>query len=534
MSTCTIEAAQLAQALADGQELALIDVSEPGVFGEGHALLAVNLPFSRLELDISTRVPHLATRIVLIAPDNVIGERAAAALRREGYTDVAYLRDGIHAWAALGQPVFQGVNVPSKAFAEVVEQTFHTPEITASELDRLLREKADVIVLDSRTVEEHRRFHVRDAISCPGSELVHRFGDLVPDPSTLVVVSCAGRTRGVMGAQTLINAGVPNRVVALSGGTQGWRLAGLPLVREPGQESSSPSEASRAAAHARAQAIVSAFGVPDVTAQTVAQWLQEPDRTTYLFDVRTQQEFDAAHVNGAIWAQGVQLIQCLDQWAAVRGARVVLIDDDGVRARVTAHWLRQLGWDTHALAPDQQSWRVLTGPVPRTPAWADIDHLDAGQAERWIQDGALLLDARSSASYRQAHPQGARWANRSAGDVIQTEVQAARRIVVLAEDEAVARLLAQDLVEDAVATGDIAILEGGFAAWRAAGLPVESTPASPPDDQRIDYLFWLHDRHDGNNEASAAYLQWEIDLPAAIGYPSSAGFRLQIPGQTPP
>src|SRR5258708_37662786 len=61
----------------------------------------------------------------------------------------------------------------------------------------------------------------------PGAELVLRVRDLAPSPDTLVVVNCAGRTRSIIGAQSLIDAGVPNKVVALRNGTMGWSLAGL-------------------------------------------------------------------------------------------------------------------------------------------------------------------------------------------------------------------------------------------------------------------------------------------------------------------
>ncbi|CPR01703.1 sulfurtransferase [Bordetella pertussis] len=40
------------------------------------------------------------------------------------------------------------------------------------------------------------------------------------------MVNCAGRTRSIIGAQSLINAGVPNPVFALRNGTMGWALAG--------------------------------------------------------------------------------------------------------------------------------------------------------------------------------------------------------------------------------------------------------------------------------------------------------------------
>ena len=84
-------------------------------------------------------------------------------------------------------------------------------------------------MLDSRPLDEYARFHVPGAVTCPGAELTLRFADLVPEPDALVVVSCAGRTRGIIGAQSLLTAGIPNPVMSLEGGTQGWRLAGLDL-----------------------------------------------------------------------------------------------------------------------------------------------------------------------------------------------------------------------------------------------------------------------------------------------------------------
>ncbi len=42
-----------------------------------------------------------------------------------------------------------------------------------------------------------------------------------------MVVNCAGRTRSIIGAQSLINAGLPNKVVALRNGTMGYTLAGF-------------------------------------------------------------------------------------------------------------------------------------------------------------------------------------------------------------------------------------------------------------------------------------------------------------------
>ncbi len=522
MSARLIDAVTLQRWVHDGSEIAVLDVREAGIYGEGHALLAVNLPFSRLELDIAALVPRFATRTVLIAEDDGVSARAANALAAVGYTQVWTLAGGAPAWVAAGFPVFQGVNVPSKAFAEYVEHTFHTPDITPDELAALQAQGADLVLLDSRTVEEHRRFHVPGAIACPGSELVPRFADQVPSANTLVVVSCAGRTRGVMGAQTLINAGVPNRVLALRGGTQGWKLADLAVEAGPAREAPPPSATARAQARTRADAVAQRFGVPRIDSHTLVQWQSETDRTTFLFDVRTQAEYLASHVPGAIGVIGVQLIQCLDQWVAVRGARLVLVDDDGVRATLTAHWLRQLGWDAVAFTAEPEGLLESGLSPARQVDLPTLSELTPAQAHKAQTDGALLLDVSPSAVFRLGHATGAQWVNRSRLDSIQDAVAHAEHVIVLADDDRLARLVALDLQKQA----KVAVVAGGLVAWRAAGLPVLATPGAPTNAQRVDHLFWLHDRHEGNAAASAAYLAWEANLPAAIGDPSNAGLRL--------
>lgn len=524
-----IDSATLAQWLEDADEIALVDVREAGLFGEGHALLAVNFPYSRLEIDTVRLVPRRATRTVLIAEDDGAALRAAAALHAIGYTDVVALAGGTPAWRAAGQLVLPGVNVPSKAFAEFVEHAYHTPDIQPADLRALQQSQADVVLLDSRTVEEYRRFHVPGAISCPGSELPLRFNDLVPSPDTRVVISCAGRTRGVMGAQTLINLGVPNPVQALSGGTQGWKLAGLPLTAENTGEFTDASSSARAAGADRAGVLQQRFDVPEIGPAQLDTWRADAEHTTYVFDVRTEAEYLAGHLPGAVWVQGVQLVQCLDQWAAVRKARLVVTDDDGTRAIATAHWLRQLGWNA-AVLHGATALFAEQGPPPLTwpqlPATATVD---AAEADERVARGAHLIDVRTSADFRKQHPAGARWGNRARLAGCLRLLKAGDAVVVLGGNEAqdqVAQLFALSLAEAFGGQVQTAVLHGGFAAWTTAGLPTEATPALPAAADRIDFLFWLHDRHEGNAASSAAYLAWEAELPATLGSARAAGFAL--------
>src|SRR6185437_11258810 len=277
----TIDVATLRQWLGDGGEVAFIDVREEGEHCDGHPLLAVNLPYSRLELDIARLVPRRTCRLVLLDGDDGVAARAARRVEALGYGAVHILAGGVAAWAT-EYPLFPSSNVPSKAFAEIVEIGSHTPHVTAAELAELQRNGTNLKILDSRTVEEFNRFHVPGAVTCPGAELVYRFADLVPDPETLVVVSCAGRTRSIIGAQSLINAGVPNKIVSLQGGTQGWRLAGLELERNTQAGVAPVSTTAAGASTELAEAVGARFGVRRVDHATLAQWRSETDRTTHL------------------------------------------------------------------------------------------------------------------------------------------------------------------------------------------------------------------------------------------------------------
>ena len=226
--------------LADGEELALIDVREELIYSQNHLLWARSVPLSRLELRFARLVPRLATRIVLIDDADGLAQRAAEVLARAGYSNLFYLDGGVAAWAAAGFELFSGVHVPSKAFGEFIEHACDTPNISAEELNRLIESRADMVVLDSRPFDEYRRVSIPTSTNVPGAELVLRVRDMAPSPDTLVVVNCAGRTRSIIGAQSLINAGVPNKVVALRNGTMGFTLAGFACEQRQVQSAATP------------------------------------------------------------------------------------------------------------------------------------------------------------------------------------------------------------------------------------------------------------------------------------------------------
>src|SRR5262249_61186558 len=73
--------------------------------------------------------------------------------------------------------------------------------------------------------DEYATMNIPGSTSVPGAELVLRAGRAAPDPDTTIIVNCAGRTRSIIGTQSLINAGIGNKVRALRNGTMGWTLA---------------------------------------------------------------------------------------------------------------------------------------------------------------------------------------------------------------------------------------------------------------------------------------------------------------------
>ncbi|MGH6630128.1 MAG: rhodanese-like domain-containing protein, partial [Burkholderiales bacterium] len=228
----TVTPKQLKAMLHDGAEIALLDVREAGQFGESHLLFATPLPYSRLELGVGALVPRKSVRVV-VCDDGVVGvaERAAERLRALGYTDVSVLAGGTKSWDAAGYALFAGVNVPSKTFGELVEHACHTPRVTVQELARMQAAGEDFVILDGRPFSEYQKMNIPGGICCPNAELPYRVSSIVTNPRTRIVVNCAGRTRSIIGAQTLINFGIPNPVVALENGTQGWLLADFKLER---------------------------------------------------------------------------------------------------------------------------------------------------------------------------------------------------------------------------------------------------------------------------------------------------------------
>jgi rhodanese-related sulfurtransferase len=431
----------------------------------------------------------------------------------------------VEGWKAAGYALYAGVNVPSKTFGELVEHEKHTPRVTAQVLQAMREAGEDIVIVDGRPFSEYRKMNIPGGICCPNGELARRIGDIAPNPKTKIIVNCAGRTRSIIGAQTLIDFGVPNPVFALENGTQGWFLAGLKLENGADRHHRGlPKAADVGELKSRARTLAEARGVAFVSAAEARRLLDDASRTTYLLDVRTPEEFAARAVPGFAHAPGGQLVQATDQWVGTRGARLVLLDEELVRAPVTAGWLRQLGHEAYVIEGGIAEAASLAWPQRMSPsARPEPTPMTARELASALRDGSVhLVDLRPGMTYRKGHIDGAVWS-------IRPRIAAAlagrdKAVVLVADEPGVAALAALDLSEAGVR--DIRLLAGGHDAARAAGLPIVETPNDPADADCIDFLFFTHRRHEGDAEAARQYLAWEIGLLGQLDAQERGAFRI--------
>ncbi|MDB5811863.1 MAG: thiosulfate sulfurtransferase [Betaproteobacteria bacterium] len=527
-SAPAISAQKLKRLLHDGGEIAVLDVREEGMFAKRHMLLAATAPLSQLELRMPLLVPRRSTRVVLVDDDDGVAQRAAEVLTRNGYTDVSVLTGGVGAWAAAGYEIYSGVNVPSKAFGEFVEHHYQTPRMDAADIKARVERGEKIVILDSRPLPEYKKVSIPGGVDCPGAELAYRAHDLIGTPDTLVVVNCAGRTRSIIGAQSLINAGLPHRVVALKNGTMGWHLAGYKVAKDQDLIAPPPTATGLRKARESAARVAKRFGVQYINVAKVTQFAREMDkRTLYVFDVRSPEEFAEGHLHSTVSAPGGQLVQTTDSFAATRNARICLVDDHGVRATMTASWLIQMGWKEVYVVKDALS----SGPLMKGAAPVEVLGLAKLRTEmiapaalaREAEAGSVtVIDFDSKPRYGEAHIPGAWHAIRANLAANLTKIQKTGTIVLTSADGILAQLAAPEAAQ--ILNAPVKVVAGGTAAWKRENLPLEAG-LERLSDASDDVWVKAHDRTENREQAMKDYLTWEVDLITQIGRDDDVEFR---------
>jgi rhodanese-related sulfurtransferase len=521
----TVSPQEAAATFHAGGEVAFLDVREAGEFGEGHPLFAIPLPYSVLEGRVRRLVPRRNVPILILDAGDGIADRAVRSLATLGYSDLRVIAGGMLGWEAAELGVYKGVNVPSKTLGELVEAIWHPAMISPQELSDWAGSARNFRFFDARPQTEYQKMRVPGSVCLPNGELAHRaatFDGLENEP---LVITCAGRTRGIVGVIGMRIAGYGGKILALENGTQGWALAGETLERSATaapfpQLGKAAVEASRKAA----ERIISQFELCEIAMQEAATILRDRVRTSYLFDTRSALEATEDPVPGAVHAPSGQITQTTDQWIATFRSRVVLCCDTGLRSALAAFWLKQLGYEVFVLRLDGDRTMLPNFAQETTPP--PVQTLSATVALEAMADGAALLDLRTSMAFRDSHVAGAIWACRPKLAEVAPEL-AARLVLLMAEDMSQAAWTSQDLCE--AGCTQVAVVSGGLGALAEAGAPLVWKMDNLSDEECIDHLFFVHDRHDGNLDASRRYLEWETGLVGQLSDAERGEYHLFSP-----
>ncbi len=410
---------------------------------------------------------------------------------------------------------------------------YQVPEFHPEELYERQQRGEKLVILDSRTPEEHRRSTIPGARSAPGGELALRISALAPDPDTTVVVHCAGRTRSIIGARILQRMGYTN-IYDLRNGTMGWRMAGLDLeMGSQRLELPEPTAEGLAEAEAFAARIAAEDGVQSLTIDALQGLMARADQeNVYLIDVRTQEEYAAGHIPGFQWSPGGQVVQRSDDVAAVRNGRVVFACDGRVRATVTASWYRQMGFpNTYAVDGGVTAWRDSGLALEQSQQSGEGGYDEGLQSEqpfgfetarqqvervspetlqeRLDSAGApVVLYVDTSRDFANGHIPGSHWQSR---DWLEHRIadrvpdKSAELVVTCANG--FSSMLAGATLKT-LGYASVAVLEGGVRAWQQAGHAIEtglSGIMSPPTDVLVMGI-------DRNWADAMYYLRWEEEL----------------------
>ena len=511
--------AEDAQARIQGDgEVAFVDLREAGPFSEGHPLFAVPAPYSTLEARIGALVPRVQVPIILIDDGDGIAKAGAEALGAMGYGNISIIDGGAPAWSDAGYTLFKGVNVPSKTLGELAGDRWHPKIISASTLAHWQREGRRFSLFDCRPPTEFRKMTVPGAACLPNGELAQRL--LALGSEEPIVITCAGRTRSIIGALGLARVAPARAIYALENGTQGWALAGFDL--EQGKKPSDfPQLSAEATAETRAHAdsFLKTEAIPLVRSADIAAFLNDETRSTFLFDVRSADEatYDPLPAFTHVWSG--QLVQAIDSWIGVRRSRLVLADDLGLRAGLTGFWLRLMGFEVHVVKIDDDL-RAISRPDRPRMLRPPISEIDAATALVEVRQGqARLLDLRPSWRYTAGCVAGSSWTIRPR----LSRWVGADRLLLIGDDGPEASLGASELLR--LGHQDVALVRGGLQALRQVGATIEADEPMPLAIA-IDVVSFAHGRHDSDLAASRQYLDWEQGLVSALSPVERAAFDL--------
>ena len=502
-----IDAKTVKNWISDDKEIAFIDVRETAQHTEGHPFFSISIPYSVFEIKIEQLLPNKKVRVVLFDNNNGISDFAFGRAQSLGYKNIFILKDGVNGWLNAKFKLFDGINVPSKSFGELVEQKFHTPKITATELSQKQKEKKDLVILDGRPFEEYNKMSIPGSICVPNAEMPYKVSTLVKTPKTEIIVNCAGRTRSIIGAQTLINFGVQNKVYALENGTQGWFLSNLNLDNnKTNYLEIEPNKNEIEKLRNKIINLLEENHIEIIDFLKVQDLINDDTRSTYIFNVKAN--FNSRNsIYGIRNVAGGQLVQATDNHVGVLKSRIIFFDEgDLVRAGTTALWLKKMNFECYVFKGKEKKLRNLNFNHHIKFKSKSVNLITFQDLK--MLGNKSLFDIRKSTDFCKSRLKSSIWLNRA--NIEHYISKLTKNIVIISDNIPMASLIVKDLKEF---NPKIQVKVYLWNEKEVYEFPKYLEKNKIEIDKKfIDFNFHTYMRHEGNREHAKQYLKWETDL----------------------
>ena len=508
--------------ISDKEEVAFIDVREIGQHTNGHPFFSISIPYSLFEFNIKILVPNKQTRVILIDNNNGISDLVYNIAHQMGYSNISIIEGGVEEWVSAGYKLFDGINVPSKSFGELIEKYFHTPSITAKELAQKQKNNENYIVIDGRPFLEYNKMSIPKSICCPNAELFYRVSSHIKDMNTEIIINCAGRTRSIIGAQTLINFGIKNKVKALENGTQGWFLSELSLEHNKNKYLEVlPNDIETQQLQNKVLKLTNDLNINLIDLKKAQELIIDKKKSTFIFDVTTSKTISTKP--GTIMnVPGGQLIQATDKYIGVWKATVILVDDgDLIRAGTTSFWLKKMGYEVYILKEGLLKAQTLKFTKEINHKLIDLDFINLEDLVKIKKQ--ILYDIRSSKDFCKMRIKNSIWLNRA--HLYREKIKTDDPIIIITDNLEKASLIVKDLKQkDKGAI--IKVYKWNQNEITSYPSVIDVTIETLSEQNNIDFNFHTHMRHDGNKEHAKQYLEWEINLVSKMDKQELSFFKL--------
>ena len=508
--------------ISDKEEVAFIDVREIGQHTNGHPFFSISIPYSLFEFNIKILVPNKQTRVILIDNNNGISDLVYNIAHQMGYSNISIIEGGVEEWVSAGYKLFDGINVPSKSFGELIEKYFHTPSITAKELAQKQKNNENYIVIDGRPFLEYNKMSIPKSICCPNAELFYRVSSHIKDMNTEIIINCAGRTRSSIGAQTLINFGIKNKVKALENGTQGWFLSELSLEHNKKKYLEVlPNDIETQQLQNKVLKLTNDLNIDLIDLKKAQELIIDKKKSTFIFDVTTSKTI--SNKPGTIMnVPGGQLIQATDKYIGVWKATVILVDDgDLIRAGTTSFWLKKMSYEVYILKEGLLKAQTLKFTKEIDHKLIDLDFINLEDLVKIKKQ--ILYDIRSSKDFCKMRIKNSIWLNRA--HLYREKTKTDDPIIIITDNLEKASLIVKDLKQkDKGAI--IKVYKWNQNEITSYPSVIDVTIETLSEQNNIDFNFHTHMRHDGNKEHAKQYLKWEINLVNKMDKQELSFFKL--------